>query len=443
MKFRDWDRNLKIRLIGEFCVGSIFWMSFPFLVMYFKDELGTHLTGILMIISQLLGVVANFLGGYFADHFGRKKMMVFSAIAQAIVMVLFALTTSPWLTSPILGFICFSLIGIFGTLYNPASQAMVADVVSEEQRVNVYATFYTVNNIAVVFGPIIGSFFFATHRFQLYLTSALVMGLLAVLLHKYLKETSPTLLNDSTKEQVSGSWIQVIVNQAKSYYIILTDKVFFIFIVAGVLLSVAYMQIELLMPLFADELVKEHVQLQLPTFTLFNYTTPSEISLSAENIYGFLVGENGFMVITCTLLLTALVKRMSERNVFVISSILYSISMIYLGYTAHFTGLYVAMFIFTIAEIMTAGIQMGFIARIAPDHLRGKYFAASGLRWTLGRTIAPLAINIAALFGFKLAFISVAIMAFISAIMYFYMYHIEAIRESMTKEELKIKDASN
>lgn len=73
MRIREWDRNLRIRLIGELLVGVTFWMIFPFIAIYFSDMFGRQKAGILLVISQLFSVIANLLGGYFADRFGRKK----------------------------------------------------------------------------------------------------------------------------------------------------------------------------------------------------------------------------------------------------------------------------------------------------------------------------------------------------------------------------------
>lgn len=44
--------------------------------------------------------------------------------------------------------------------YQPASQAMIADVVKPEHRSHVYSVFYMMINIAVVIGPIIGAVVF-------------------------------------------------------------------------------------------------------------------------------------------------------------------------------------------------------------------------------------------------------------------------------------------
>ncbi len=78
MKWKDWDRNLKIRLLGEGVINILFWMYFPFMAIYFADSFGKGMAGVLLILSQVFGVVANLMGGYLADHIGRKKMMVAS-----------------------------------------------------------------------------------------------------------------------------------------------------------------------------------------------------------------------------------------------------------------------------------------------------------------------------------------------------------------------------
>ncbi len=83
MRIRDWDRDLKIRLLGETCFNVIFWVFYPYLSIYFAQSFGKSWTGILLILSQALSVLVNLFGGYFADRLGRKKVMVFAASGQA------------------------------------------------------------------------------------------------------------------------------------------------------------------------------------------------------------------------------------------------------------------------------------------------------------------------------------------------------------------------
>lgn len=428
MKIRNWDRNLKIRLFGEFFVGATFWMFFPFMTLYFSESLGKSLTGLLLVCSQALSVVTNLFGGYCADRFGRKKMMVFSSIAQSIVGVFFALSCSPWFESPILAFICFALMGSLGSFYSPASQAMVADVVPEKDRTGVFAVFYTVNNLTVVFGPIVGSLFFDNHRFELFLASACVLGALGIVIQKWISETAPSLQPGSVSFEVPNRhWYDVAVDQVKSYSIIVRDKIFFLFIFAGILLSQTYMQLDLLIPVYVKEIVKKSISINwIPNidFTILgvHFYVPPTIELSANNVFGAVVAENGLIVILFTMALTRIIRRFSEKYVFMWSAFFYGLSMIYIAFTTGYIGFFVAMFIFTIAEIMTAGIQMDFIARIAPEDLRGQYYAAAGLRWTVGRLLAPMSIMGSQLLGFRFTFLSVSVLAILSAWLYFYLF---------------------
>ena len=61
--------------------------------------------------------------------------------------------SSPWLPLPGVAFAGFTLASIASSVYYPASEAMVADIVPEKDRSGVFAVFYTSINIAVVVGP--------------------------------------------------------------------------------------------------------------------------------------------------------------------------------------------------------------------------------------------------------------------------------------------------
>ncbi|EFS02927.1 MFS transporter, partial [Listeria seeligeri FSL S4-171] len=63
-----------------------------------------------------------------------------------------------------------------------------------------------------------------------------------------------------------------------------------------------------------------------------------------------------------------------------------------------------------------------FVSQLAPEDKRAMYFSAAGLRYTLGKVIAPLAITLAALIGYTSTFVIIGILALISGFIYFYMY---------------------
>ncbi|SFC86501.1 Predicted arabinose efflux permease, MFS family [Bacillus sp. OV322] len=413
MRLKDWDKNLKIRLSGEFLVNVTFWMFFPFLAIYFTDSFGKTAAGLLLIFSQFFSVAANLLGGYYADKFGRKKMMVYSAAGQGAAFLVFAFASSPWLESPVLGFISFTVVSIFGSFYWPASQAMVADVVHEKDRSSVFAIFYTSINIAVVIGPILGGIFYAEHRFELLLCAGILNIALGLILKRWIEETAPPFKRENSSAEGKTSWIRIIGNQFKDYNVIVRDKTFLLFIIAGVLVGQTFMQLDLLYPVY----VKETVATQ-PLISLGNYT----FTIKGEQAFGLLIAENGFLVALLTIVITKWMSAYKERNVFMTSSIVYAASILMFGRTDWIWGLIFAMMIFTFGELMTAGIQQSFISELAPENMRGQYFAAASLRFTIGRMLAPLSIPMTDWFGYNWTFLILSLLAIISALVYLVMF---------------------
>lgn len=411
MRIKDWDTNLKIRLFGEALMNITYWMFFPFLAIYFAGEFGKEKAGFFLIISQVFSVLANLMGGYFADRFGRKTMMVLASFGQGIAFIIFAFSNSPWLELPILGFICFTFAGIFGAFYWPASQAMVADVVEEKHRSSVFAVFYTSINIAVVIGPILGAIFYTEHPFEVLLAAGIVCIFLSLLLAKQTRETAPP-YKTSTNEQ-TAKWYSTIVNQVQDYQIIFRDKTFLLYIIAGVLVALTFMQLDMILPVYITETIH-----QQELFSIGNWS----LTLNGEQVFGIILSENGLLVALLTIIITKWMTKYKERNVFILSSIVYGISMIVFGFTESIWLFIMAMAIFTLAELMTAGIQQTFVSKLAPEHMRGQYFAAASLRYTIGRTIAPIAIPMSLWFGYQVTFIILGALAFFSGFLYYVMF---------------------
>jgi len=412
MKIRDWDRNLKVRLFGEFLMNVTFWMFFPFLTIYFAESFGKGTAGFLLIFSQVFSVLASLMGGYFADRFGRKRMMVIAALGQGISYVFFAAAVSPWFTSPIIGFIAFTIVGIFSSFYYPASQAMIADLVDEKERSNVFAVFYTSINIAVVIGPILGAIFYVNYRFQLLIAVAVICILLALLLTKLARET----LTPTTKSvQQNPKWYSFLKNQVADYKIIVQDKIFLLYVTAGILVAQTFMQLDLLLPVY----IKEKVGNQT-LFDIGNW----KLTLHGEQAFGVILSENGLLVALFTVIVTRWMTKYREKNVFILASIVYAVSMVLFSRTELLWGLMIAMAVFTLAELMTAGLAQSFISKLAPDHMRGQYFAAAGLRHTVGRTIAPISIPLTVYVGYQWTFIILSALALVSALIYHFMFNL-------------------
>jgi predicted MFS family arabinose efflux permease len=355
--------------------------------------------------------------------------MVISAFGQGFAFLIFGLASSPWLDSAMIGFICFSMVGVFGSFYWPASQAMVADVVDEKDRSHVFAVFYTSINIAVVVGPILGGIFYVHYRFQLLIAAALICMLLALLLYKMTRETAPADKNKLlVTEGKKKAWHSVLSDQFKDYSVIFKDKTFLLFILAGVLVGQTFMQLDLLIPVYIKDVMDKA--------TLFSFGDWS-LTLVSEQVFGLILSENGFLVALLTVVITRWITKFRERNVFILSSVIYAVSIFMFGQTSSVWMFVISMAVFTFAELMTAGIQQSFVSKLAPDHMRGQYFAAASLRFTIARMIAPLSITLSLYVGYDWTFIILSILALVSAGLFFIMF------DRFEKEELELKKAAH
>lgn len=415
MKIRDWNRSLKVRLVGEFFMNTSFWMVFPFLAIYFAEEFGKGMAGLLLIVSQMFSVAANLFGGYFADRFGRKRMLVSAAVAQGFAFLLFAVANSPWLSSPELSFVAFTLAGMCGSLYWPASQAMIADVIPEKYRSDVFAVFYTTLNIAVVIGPLFGAVLFFSYRFELLLAVAVISMLLGLLLRLYTEETLSAAVMDKWKEGNATGWRGAVLMQVKDYGIILKDRVFLLFVVAGVMGAQTFMQLDLVIPVYLKETIDRQ--------TILDFLG-REWSVTGETSFGILLAQNGLIVALLTVVITRWMTKFPEKWVFFFSALLFGLSMAIFPMTSWFWMFFVAMAVFTFAELMIVGLQQSFISKLAPESMRGQYFAAASLRYTIGRMIAPISIPMTAWFGFGWTFIILGTFAVLSGFVYLWMFHL-------------------
>ncbi len=415
MKIRDWNRNLKVRLVGEFFMNTSYWMVFPFLAIYFAEEFGKSMAGLLLVLSQVFSVAANLVGGYCADRFGRRTMLVVASIGQGLAFLLFAYANSPWLESPMLGFIAFTIAGMGGSLYWPASQAMIADVIPEKYRSDVFAIFYTTLNIAVVVGPLFGAVLFFSYRFELLLVVAVISVVLGTVLRFYTNETLPQSVIDKWQQEEAIGVLGAVGKQVKEYGVIFKDKLFLLFVIAGILGAQTFMQLDLLIPVY----LKETIDVQnIAAFM------GSELNVTGETSFGVLLSENGLLVALFTVIITRWMTRFREKWVFFMSAILYGVSMLIFPITSWFWMFVLAMAVFTFAELMVVGVQQSFISKLAPEDMRGQYFAAASMRYTIGRMIAPISIPMTAWFGFGWTFSILAILAFASGAIYYWMFQL-------------------
>ena len=70
-------------------------------------------------------------------------------------------------------------------------------------------------------------------------------------------------------------------------------------------------------------------------------------------------------------------------------SLLYAIGFAMYGIVSGFAMFITAMVIITVGEMVVSPFQQSLVANFAPEDMRGRYMAVSGLSWSISFTVGP------------------------------------------------------
>jgi len=128
-------------------------LIFPFFALYVTQKFNVGMTevGWLFAIFASASVIGGIVGGAMTDKFGRRWMLIFSLIISAISSLLMAFVNEIELFYTLAAF-----VGLLSNAGGPAQQAMVADLLPENQHTEGYGIMRVGANLAVTIGPAVG-----------------------------------------------------------------------------------------------------------------------------------------------------------------------------------------------------------------------------------------------------------------------------------------------
>jgi MFS family permease len=351
--------------------GSVFIASLgrglwvPFALIYFHSVVGLPLPliGLGLTIGGLWGMAFTPLAGILVDRFGPRVLLVVAQLVAGSCMLAFLLVHS----FPL--FLLVELVLATGlAMEDPAFNALVAELFLEEDRDWWFGFNRSASNLGIGLGGLLAGAAVSLGGTAIYhvllitnAISTISAGLLLLGLTLPVRHHRPHVQEAHRERQPAG------------YRAVLRDRPFLGFIIIQAILCLCYMVLEI----------------ALPPYVLNNLHAPA---------WGFsmLYTINTAMVVVLQVpLMHLLMKHRRTRGinlaglVFAFSFLLFLAALIIPRWLL-VPYLVMVMVIYTLGELLLSPSQVSLSMALAPENLRGRYMAISGLTYGLSSTLAPV-----------------------------------------------------
>jgi MFS family permease len=331
-------------------------LIFPFFSLYLTRKFNASLTevGLLFTFFTISGFIGATIGGALTDRMGRKGMLIFSLLASAGSNLAMGL-------SPSMMF-CYGLAlftGILTSAGDPASSAMIADLLPEKKRAGGFGVMRIGFNIAVALGPAIGGLLAARSYLTLFIIDCVLSTICAVLVYYFLSETKPEPKQGEEKENLGATFV--------GYLTVFKDKAYMFFLAAGFLSWLTYQNMTTTLGVFLRD-----------------------IKGIPESGYGLIISLNAVMVILFQFPITRKIEKFKPMLMMAVGTALYALGYLMYGFVNTFLLFAIAMAIITIGEMVVAPVGQALSTNFAPEQMRGRYLAIQGHTISIAYGIGPL-----------------------------------------------------
>ena len=330
-------------------------MLYPFFALYLtqKYDIGMAKVGLIFAVFSITGMVGSALGGAIADRMGRKTVIIFSLILSSLSALGMGLAPTIGIFMAVI-----VLVGTLSSIGHPAHEAVVADLLPPEKRAEGYGIIRVVFNLAVIIAPPIAGLLIANSYLTLFIVDAVISLISAAVVLLALPETKPQAHPHAKPETMKQTFA--------GYGRVFKDTPFVAFIGVTVMMTLVYMNMNSTLGVYLRD------QHGLPEFR-----------------YAMLLSINAIIVVFLQFWVTRRLQSYKPFLMMAAGSLLYAIGFAMYGFVTGFALFVVSMIIITIGEMVVTPFQQSLVASFAPEDMRGRYMAVSGLSWSISFTVGP------------------------------------------------------
>lgn len=325
----------------------------PLLTLFLSNKLDLNPqdVGLLLGIAVFSATLLSLYGGYIIDRLDKRQLLILTMLSSGVGLMLLTFAQNLYLVTLVL-----IISETASALFLICSKAMLSENLPVGQRVKAFSLNYTLTNIGYAVGPMIGVVIAGVQPSAPFIVAGLIAAGSVFLLLGVSRETGP--LSPASPPQ---SFLNTLI-------ILKNDRTTILFTL-GCLLST---------------LVHGRFTLYLSQYLLVTHTQEQTLDTMAA-----LLACNAITVILLQYQIGRLLKREHLRFWIAGGTALFIVGLIGFSLADSLVGWCVAMFIFTLGEMIIYPADFLFVDTLAPEALRGSYYGAQNLA-ALGGALSPV-----------------------------------------------------
>lgn len=345
-------------------INRIGYLVEPFLAYYLTGVRGLSLatTGAVLAMSGAGSIAGQLFSGALSDRIGRRAMLTVGMLANAAALI--GLGYSRGLAAIVTVTLIF---GMTIDLYRPAAAALVADVVPPADRPRAYGLVFWAVNLGFSIAMVLGGTLARSGFVWLFWADAGTCAVTGAMAWLWLprdrpdraRPAAPRPGTEAGRAGTASRWRRRLAG-------FLGDPVMLAYLALTLCYCFVYLQAYTTLPLA--------MRLQ---------------GLSPQE-YGLAMAVNGVLIIALQPLVSAWLGKHDHCVVlaagFVVVGLGFGLTAM-AGSVAAYAGTVV---VWTLGEIITAGLGAAIVADLAPPSMRGRYSGAYGAIWAAAYLLGPL-----------------------------------------------------
>ncbi len=354
MKWKEIPKPIKVRLVTSFFNRTVSFAIMPFMALLFVDAFNAVIAGLFLISTVFLSFFIGLIGGYLADRFPRKRLLVLSTTATGLMFL--TMTISLAVNQMIAFTLAYAIFTVTSNIGRPAMGAIIIDATTPDNRRAVYAIDYWLINLSIALGTALGGWLYVSNKLFLFSLLTCTSLLLPVAYH--------FLLDESKHVWRKQPFRSVLTDITNSYRIAWRDRPF-VKVVLGSMCILA-----------AEFSMGSYVAVRLADE--FKTVEFGDLLVNGVRMVSLINIENTILVVCLTFFIQRLANRFSSRKTLVAGLALYLVGYMTVTSANSMTVLLTFIFIATIGELLYSPTLNAEKANMMPEDKRGAYSAFAG-----------------------------------------------------------------